>query len=296
LSETIAKAFLPAPVSYPGMPSPRFWEFEDGRINFAKLEASPDDPARRLLMSFALEYGNDWFVVPLELETGSLCRIRSLTVTDSFGGQWLIPHVSSVDGADSPWSMFSLSQAPRDLFFLPPVLGPGLQGTALEDVHFLRDEMANLAWAVERVVSGAAGRPLDRHEAYQQSLPQGEQPVRPRTAAGALPRYRLGTTVPDYWIPLLPVQHENGLRLKRARLPDAATGTGHSGPLGRILAPWQELLLNDEEVPREGARVTRACQYHRWIGGSTQLWVGRQKRPGRGEGSSGLQFDVLTQD
>jgi hypothetical protein len=192
--------------------------------------------------------------------------------------------------------MFSLSQAPRDLFFLPPVLGPGLQGTALEDVHFLRDEMANLAWAVERVVSGAAGRPLDRHEAYQQSLPQGEQPVRPRTAAGALPRYRLGTTVPDYWIPLLPVQHENGLRLKRARLPDAATGTGHSGPLGRILAPWQELLLNDEEVPREGARVTRACQYHRWIGGSTQLWVGRQKRPGRGEGSSGLQFDVLTQD
>jgi hypothetical protein len=51
--------------------------------------------------------------------------------------------------------------------------------------------------------------------------------------------------------------------------------------------------MHDEEVPREGARVTRAYQYARWVDGSTHLWSGRRKQPGRGEGSSGLQFDIL---
>lgn len=30
-----------------------------------------------------------------------------------------------------------------------------------------------------------------------------------------------------------------------------------------------------------------------WINGETYLWVGRRKRTGRGEGSSGLRFDVV---
>ena len=63
-------------------------------------------------------------------------------------------------------------------------------------------------------------------------------------------------------------------------------------PKGRVLEPNRELLLFDEEVPREGARVTRTYQYARWIDGSTHLWIGRRKGPGRGEGSSGLEFDV----
>lgn len=65
-------------------------------------------------------------------------------------------------------------------------------------------------------------------------------------------------------------------------------------PQGLIFDPRHELLLRgDEEVPREGARVTRSYQYSRWIDGSTYLWIGRRKRPGRGEGSSGLRFDVV---
>ncbi len=295
-SVTSVMGFLPAPVSYPGMPSPRFWEFEDGRINLAKLEAQSDDATRRLLVSFALEFGNDWFVVPLELAAGSLCRIRSLTVTNSFGELLLIPHSSEVDSSESPWRAFALSHAAPQIFFLPPVLGPGQQGTPLEDVHFLRDEMANVAWAVERVVQNAAGRPLDRYEAYQRALDNPIQPGPASTGANALLRYRLGTTLPNYWIPLLPVERDGGLRLRRAQLPKGATVAEHAGPLGSILAPGRDLLLHDEEVPREGARVTRACQYHRWIDGTTQLWVGRRKQPGRGEGSSGLRFDIAERE
>lgn len=293
---SVDTAFLPAPVSFRGMPSARFWEFEDGAVNFAKVEAAPQDLARLLLVKFALEYSNDWFVLPLELAVGTLARIRGLVVTNTFGERLIIPHTSQVDGADSPWRMFNLSRDSQQLFFLPPVLGPGLESPPVEEVLFLRDEMANVAWGVEKIVESPAGRPLDRYEAYQESRRKPEEAAPEQTAgdqAQPLP-YRLGTSVPDYWIPLLPVTDGTSLKLKRGAIPDFNAGERPRliEPMGLILEPGRELLLQEEEVPREGARVTRTYQYARWIDGSTHLWVGRRKEPGRGEGSSGLQFDV----
>jgi hypothetical protein len=303
---------LPAPVTFRGMPSARLWEFEDARVNFGRIEADPQDLARLLLVEFALIYGNDWFVLPVDVEVGSLCRVRSLIVTNTFGERMQIAHTTSVDGANTAWRMFGLSNdlqgldaaaSPAatsgfdDVFFLPPVLGQSLQGPPIEDVLLLRDEMANMAWAVERVVQSATGVPLNRAEAYEE--------IRQRRADAAngsgdapsssMLAYRLGTSVPDYWIPLLPVQDGTAIRLRRGALP--RTETEDTGdvlrPLGLILEAGRELLLHDEEVPREGARVTRSCQYSRWSDGSTHLWIGRRKQPGKGEGSSGLRFDVV---
>jgi len=59
------------------------------------------------------------------------------------------------------------------------------------------------------------------------------------------------------------------------------------------LESGQELSLFEEEVPREGVRVTRGYQFTRWIDGSSHLWVGRRKGVGRGEGSSGARFDSI---
>jgi|GEM_PF-2076833 len=296
---SVTVAFLPAPVSFRGMPSPRFWEFEDAKVNFAKVEANPQDLARLLLVKFALEYANDWFLVPIEINVGSLCQIRSLIVTNTFGERTLIFHTTQVDGAKSPWRAFALSQDSQHLFFLPPVLGPSLQSAPVEDVLFLRDEMANVAWAVERVVESPSGRPLDRFEAFQEARRRKEREEVPPNGSGksvATVAYRLGTSVPDYWIPLLPVQQGTSIRLKRGVLPNIGIEAveGMLEPHGRVLEPGPELLLHDEEVPREGARVTRSYQYARWVDGSTHLWIGRRKQPGRGEGSSGLQFDILT--
>jgi hypothetical protein len=166
-------------------------------------------------------------------------------------------------------------------------------------VLFLRDEMANMAWAVERVVQSAAGRPLDRFEAFQEIRRRQDQEEPSANGGGPgeeATTYRLGTTVPDYWIPLLPVEQGTSIRLKRAALPRHEAGGSEQvlNPKGKVLEPGRDLLLHDEEVPREGAHVTRAYQYARWIDGSTHVWIGRRKQPGRGEGSSGLQFDVLT--
>jgi hypothetical protein len=51
--------------------------------------------------------------------------------------------------------------------------------------------------------------------------------------------------------------------------------------------------LHDEEVPREGARVTRHYKMTRWLNGESFLWAANRKEVGRGEGSSGLRFDAL---
>lgn len=293
---SISRAFLPAPVTFRGMPSSRFWEFEEGAVNLAQINAAPYDLARLLLVKFALEYSNDWFAIPIELPVGSLCQIRALVVTNTFGERILIPHTSQVEGPISPWQMFGLTDDSQRLFFLPPVLGPSLHSQPCEEVLFLRDEMANVAWGVERIVESEAGHPLDRYEAYQEAQHQKEQedPTSPVEGAevDAL-IYRLGTTVPEYWIPLLPVLAGDSIRLKRGVIPEIEAGElGRLlEPLGRILEPGRELLLQDEEVPREGVRVTRTYQYARWTDGSTYLWIGRRKQPGRGEGSSGLRFD-----
>jgi len=294
-----ATPVLPVPVRFRGMPAPRFWEFEDAHVNFGSVKAGPEDLAQLLLIEFALIYGNDFFVVPIDLDVGSICRTNSLQVTDSFGDVTRIAPSSESDGAGGPWRMYSLSRDRRssvitktpDFLFLPPVLGTSLHGVTLEEVLFLRDEMANMAWAVERTAEGPSGWPMNRFEVYQAE--RARKPV--QGISDGPPNYRLATDVPDYWIPLLAARVSDSDRDIVLERPSNYAG---ARVLGHILAPDQttppmSLFINEEEVPRAGARVTRAYQYARWIDGSTHLWVGRRKQPGRGEGSSGVRFDVL---
>lgn len=305
--EPIVRTTLPTPVRFSGMPSPRYWEWEDERTSFAEIEVAADDLGRMLLVEFGLVYGNDFFYVPIELPVGSLCLTRSLVVTDNFGERTLIEPAAQADGGAAPWRMFTLSydhleKAPaatrgEEMFLLPPVLGPSLHGEELEDVLFLRDEMANMAWAVERKVEGPSGLPLDRHQALQERNQRAEQereaqdPGSTSPAAGGL-TYRLANDVPDQWFPLLPVKV--GQRSVALRLGDVPSRPSSAKPVSRTLSdvrPGQ--LIPEEEIPRTGTRVTRAWQYARWTDGSTWIWIGRRRGPGGGEGSSGLQFDQV---
>ena len=284
------------------MPAARFWEFEDAQIDFGSVDAGPTDLARMLLVEFAIDYGNDWFVIPVELEIGSLCRTKSLVITDTFGVQTLIKSNSDSGDQNSIWRMFQISltrgsgssKPEPNLFFLPPSLISGISDQPIEEVLFLRDEMANLAWAVERVIESPAERRINRFEASLQDKRKRDQqspPAPPTTEQ--IPRYRLSTEVPDYWIPLLPVKTDQGLRLRRGAVLKTDGRVAPVSALGRILEPGNELSLFEEEVPREGVRVTRSYQFTRWIDGSSHFWVGRRKGVGRGEGSSGLKFDSL---
>jgi hypothetical protein len=302
--ENVHRRVIPAPVRFPGMPASRYWEFEDARVDFGSVAAGPQQLAHLLLVDFAMLSADDWFVIPIEVPVGSFCQTRWLVVTDTFGQRTLIPSARAVDAAaqtqpqSTPaWDLFRLSVDPRpvsggtrsapDALLVPPTLGPSLFGTPLEEVTVLRDEVADMAWAVERKVESGVGRPFDRVAAF--STAQADQSAAVSASAGADPSlewtYQIRTRVPDYWLPLFPVRVSSspGIQLQRG-------GT----PLGRILQPAIDpLLIRNEEVPREGARFTSAFQYARWIDGGSFLWLMRTRGAGRGEGSSGLRFDVL---
>jgi hypothetical protein len=191
--------------------------------------------------------------------------------------------------ARAPGSAIAVEDA--NLFFLAPALASSLESRPLEEVLFLRDEMANMAWGVERVIESATERPLNRVRE------NGANPPPPADRERETLVYRLATEIPAYWIPLLPVRRSEGLRLARGAVLKADSSQQIVPALGRILNPSQSaheaLAIYEEEVPREGVRVTRNYQLVRWQDGSTHLWIGRQKRVGRGEGSSGLRFDSV---
>lgn len=298
-SEDVVVATLAAPAGYPGMPARRWWQFEDARVDFGGIEAAPEDLARLLLAEFATVYGNDWYLLPVELPIGSLTAVSSLVVLDTFGDRTLVDRVD-----DPGWSMFELSldqarpgdERHWDRLFLPPTLGTWLDGEPLEEVLLARDERANLAWAIERVAEGLAGGRVDRFAQWQARV-AGEPTPAPaqRPSPDAPPVYRLQTDVPDHWIPLIPHEIAPGRTELRRGAVRRATPAGEVRvePLGRVLTPGQPLAFPEQEVPREGVTVTRSWQHARRPDGSTALWVGRRVRPGRGESSSGLQFDGL---
>ncbi len=162
----------------------------------------------------------------------------------------------------------------------------------MEDVVFMRDEMANVAWAIERSVES----PVERARGY--ALPAVSSGNNGGSGRGGAPRYLLASTVPGNWIPLLPVQLQDDAgrttsRLKRgAVLQPDGTQTTHRAQ-SQLLGGVTDVLLYDEDVPREGVHVTRTRHAARWVDGTTRVWTAFRKQIGRGEGSSGLRFDQL---
>lgn len=286
---------IPSPVSYPGMPVPRWWELEDHRVDFGSVAAAPSELLKLVLVELATVYGNDWFTLPLDaLPVGTLCEIAAVTVTDAFGAS--ISLAPFGDGAGTDWRMFELTRSDGaadagHALLLLDALPATLESSALEEVLLFRDELANMAWAVEKTVESRTGRPLDRHE--------DEVARRARPVPGEAPaarRYLLQTPVPRNWIPLLPrLDRDAGgavvlRRLARGAMRDPAGGAAIP-PRGRLLEPGVALDIHDEEVSRRGERVTRLWTIGRASNGRTQLWRARRRGPGRGEGSSGLRFD-----
>ena len=298
--EELLSTTFPAPVRFPGMPARRYWEFEDAKVAFGGVEAAPEDLARMLVAEFATVYGNDWYLVPLEVPTGSLTTVTSVVVGDTFsselGGPTLLPAPGEGAG-DRHWSVHRLSTPDggrRPGLFIPPTVVGGLESDPVEEVLLARDEAANQAWAVERKVATLIGGVLDR------SGLDASRPVTDPTPADSPPggtlTYRLMSRVPPHWLPLLPVEVRPGAhRLRLGHLDSPGAPGNPVLPFGRLLRPGTPgpYDLYTEEVPREGLIVTRSHQYARGADGRTHLWTSRRARPGHGESSSGLRFDYL---
>ena len=291
------RTFAPANVRFRGMPNARFWDFESSRSNLGDLTVDLRDLGRLAVMDFMLVHGNDWFMVPLPMHVGTACRVASLRVHDVFG------EVTTVERAEEysrGWSMFSTS-APDEVvkfFHLPATSSfTAQQGPVREEVRFLRDEGANLAWAVEETVSDAIGVPRSaRERADVQRRAHDDAALAPAPRDGSAPpvaQYTLQTDVPAYWYPLVPERASDGtVRLREGVfVTSAQTATPAEG---RLLGEGTPLVLRSDAVPDGGVRVVRRRMASRWIDGSLHVWTQRVALPGASDGSSGLRYDALS--
>lgn len=114
--------------------------------------------------------------------------------------------------------------------------------------------------------------------------------------------WRLATEVPNYWIPLIPVQKKAGESAIVFRRGATLRQDGSVRPQpaqSQVLSPGptDTLDIYEEEIPREGMRITRSqLSIHALARRRTLLWIGRRKQPGRGEGSSRLRFDLAEKE
>lgn len=303
------RAFLPSQIEFNGMPNVRLWELEDRRTDFGSIRAGTTDVPLLLLAEFGLIYGNDWTVIPYNLEVGTLADIKGIIVTDVFGVRTFIRAAGRGQRMDwQKWSMYNLTLLGGDRvdgrLFLPPSLAKVQESDPIEKVILARDEMTNTVWAVEDRIPGISGTGVDGFEAATAlsnffGVPGGPAVPHPNDAKI---RYVLGTSVPENWVPFI-ARHKPGsnrqIRLQRASMPRPNPLT-RIEPRTRILRVGLDGLpvrkpyfLHEEEVPRAGAIVTRGFQRARWFDGKVFTWVGRRKETGRGESASGLAFDQI---
>jgi hypothetical protein len=303
---------LPNHVVFRGMPDPRWWNFEDGATDFGQLDPQHVDLPKLLVMEFALIFGNDWFTVPIPVPLGtptgtqpvqaSLSRINTLVVTDTFGVSTLIlpAERTTVIPGEVPWSMFKLSESNTrsDYILMAPTLGNVQDASTIEEVLFVRDDMAAMAWAVEESLQGDLDSAVDAHETYLQMI-EGQKDPAPAYIPGGPDIYYSAEKIPPYnWVPMVPVlskQSSPYLRRGVLEIPDPTSSTGLKPYFahGAILQPGTPLFVVDHAIPRAGLLVDRYFRFARSFFGTSFLWLARKSQVGRGQGWSGLRFDLL---
>jgi hypothetical protein len=322
IEDALKLSFMPVPLSFDGMPNTRWWTFEDGRTNFGNINPSTTDLGKLLFIEFALNYSNDWFLLPVTMPAGSIATVKGLSVTNVFGERlWIeASGAGGLDDAWNKWSMFTLNtrgnrdEATDNSLLVLPTVSKILEGKPVEEVRLIRDEMANMVWGIEHIIPLATGIGKRGNEAaaelksrYQQLI---DKAVKDGTIIPVVKNYKADisynvmNSVPENWIPFIPVKIEKNkrsIRLQRAAMPRILNrDTENPAKVeprtvllreGLDIQPKSTYFINEEEVTRAGTDVYHSYQRTRWYNGKVITWLGARKQTGRGEGSSQLAFD-----
>jgi hypothetical protein len=168
------------------------------------------------------------------------------------------------------WALWRVTQGTGELpyLLLPPTDAEFLSGLPIEEVAMVRDEAANLAWALHTIPAGAA-------------------PVLATPASGAGDLiYVPITPLPDARVPLVLGESAAGRFLTAGHMVNQSA----AAPTALIPANFR---LRDEELPDEGLILRRRFKLGRTPDGVLRLWIARSKDPGARLPTSGLDFDRL---
>lgn len=199
---------------------------------------------------------------------------------------------------EAPKSTYRLSGDPGLL--LPPGTPKVATGPALEDVALVRDESANLVWGIEQTVRTTTGEGRSGDEMAAESLAfrRRRHPAPAPDAPRAPIAYDVISSVPENWIPFIPVHvpgDTRAVQLQRAAMPsevDASLIRPRTALLREGFDHGDRYFINEEEIPRSGTRLTVSYNRTRTRTGRVALWLSIHRDVGRGERSSGLSFDL----
>jgi hypothetical protein len=278
---------IPTPLRFHGSPANRWWVIEDEGVSLSDLEACEEDLVRTLLAEVVTSFGEDWYLLPVPLRMGAVSRVRAVRVHDVFayGSPTSVDAFAQTD-AERHFRVFELTGQRRPTggagpwLLLTPASDDVLEGPAVEEVLLHRDEVANLGWAVERLVEGPDGEPVARAGRWG-----GAAAARGDAGWG----WRHQTPAPTGWVPLVPEADGSAhFALRRGRLPPP-----FEGALARFLCPGRPWRIPERLVPPSGARLTRRWQRTRGADGAVCLWSGRERQLGGGDEAPDLSFDEL---
>lgn len=329
--ERKTRTVIPVEVSFAGMPKARWWEMEDGGVNFTKINANTTDIGKIIVTQFALQYSNDWYMIPIPLNNGALHRISGIVVKDTFGQRTLIQAANKHSSTGKfDWNFFQQDAISGDdqtgivdeHLFLPPALPEIKKSSPIEKVYFIRDEMANLVWGIEDAIPNGIGQSMDGHAAateldnYLKALASNSEKDQP--ALNTVLKYTLfKNTTTENWIPFIPTRigdRNRDIRLQRAAIPRFFDGKFlHIRPRTTLLQyglstiehpklplvrindelPNKAYYINEEEILKTGIMVQGRNQRSRWYNGKELNWYGYKKSIGRTKQSSVLGFDIL---
>ena len=231
---------LPTPASFAAAPNKRLWQMEDRKVFMGNSVEEPSE-ANSVVMRFATMYSNDWMLFPLKTEIGQYITIERIDVIDSFGqrhtmsGNCRAGNMEQLGEYEEQWQVFvnsTVGDAKRTAInglYYAQQLAATIEGKPVEEIKILRDEIANMVWGVENIVSDGCGGTLDANlyatqlETIVNERNKAGEPVREpdtivfgqdsapeveKAASNQAPRakfsYSLQSSVPFNWIPFIP--------------------------------------------------------------------------------------------
>lgn len=293
--ERVQRSMIPVELTFPGMPTSKLWEIENRKHNLLNLHPEKSELLKLIINDFAMNYSNDWFDFPLTVENGNKVTISSIHVKDVFGKETEINQVKSkvkfFDNNDGDNSLLLLTTNTKKE-----------QGPTIEKIVFVRDEIANLVFAIEEIVPNGLGNGIDFEKA---KTSRQKYPV--KIENDKVPnQYKIKSQFEENWIPFMPKKKSNAgdmilQRGSQLRYDEGTKSYKRVRPSTILLregidnngSQKEAFFINEEEVPKSGIIVTTNFQRTRWYNGKVVTWLGREKTNGKGVGGSNLRFDYL---
>ncbi len=243
-----------------------------------------------LLCEFAFIYGQDWYQVPLNYTLGSLRKIESLLITDSFGVETTAQVIADNSSDDSGFEMFCPEKTnsitnvnANQLFYLPNNAWHNQKGDDLEHITLLRDETSNSIWAIENIITDSNNKQINRNDIEDmqpEPLDSAENPLK-------LPVYKQQTLPPRNWIPYVQPLNRLAGMLRRAKTYE------ESQALSAIVK--ESKYIDQDQISRLGAQISRCKQLARKPDDTLVVWESRSRAISPHTPQNPIQFDQVLQ-